>query len=214
MSRYKIITDDNTQEFDDQEQFENIKDLLDEKGREYEVETPETRADGMGETVDAEVVEHTDGSAEPAEPTTAVEKNESEEIAVDESDLDAIDQLGDSLGTDPLDILPEHMVDTIQGQPAVNKRGYAMIAERYGIEVSADIEVYPWENEEGRCVARATAVTEDGREYSGWATASADDGDMNDQIIELAETRALKRGVSWASGVGIVSYQEMAGELE
>lgn len=37
---------------------------------------------------------------------------------------------------------------------------------------------------------------------------------MPDQIIELAETRALKRATSWASGVGIVSYQELMNELQ
>jgi hypothetical protein len=106
------------------------------------------------------------------------------------------------------------MVDDIQGKPAVNKRGYAMIAERYNIQTSAEIVQFPWDNSEGRCVAHATAVTEDGKEYSGWATASAEDGDMEDQLIELAETRSLKRSISWASGVGIVSYQELMSELE
>lgn len=58
------------------------------------------------------------------------------------------------------------------------------------------------------------AVTEDGKEYQDYATASADDGDMEDQIIELASTRALKRCVGWASGLGIVSYQELTNQLE
>lgn len=132
----------------------------------------------------------------------------------DTPDTEALDELGESLETDPLSILPGHMVDSIQGQPAVNKRGYAMIAERYGIEASADVVQLPWENEEGRCVAKATAITDDGKEYSGWATACADDGDMADQLIELAETRALKRSVAWASGAGIVGYQELSNQLE
>jgi len=172
--------------------------------------------------VEPEVVDHTeeattDGGAVQEQPTPEeLEEDPDIVTSVDdlEQDVEAIDELGDSLDTDPLSILPDHMKDKIQGQPAVNKRGYAMIAERYGIEVSADIEQYPWDNDEGRCVARATAVTEDGREYSGWATACADDGDMADNIIEICETRSLKRAVSWASGVGIVSYQEMAQKLE
>ena len=126
---------------------------------------------------------------------------------------DALDQLGESLEDDPLNILPGHMKDTIQGQPAVNKRGYAMIAERYGIAVSARIISMPWDNEEGRAVAHATAETEDGKTYSGHGTACADDGDMEDQLIELAETRALKRAVSWASGIGIVAYEELSDQL-
>jgi hypothetical protein len=150
------------------------------------------------------------GSTEVVEATDA----DGADSVPEPPDADPLDQLGESLGTDPLSILPGHMVDSIQGQPAVNKRGYAMIAERYGIETSATIVELPWENGEGRCVASATATTEDGKEYSGWATACSKDGDMADQLIELAETRALKRSVAWASGVGIVSYQELSEELQ
>jgi hypothetical protein len=168
---------------------------------------------GLHDPEDFEIVPpggaKTDGGTETVEPEI-VDHSETPEV----SETDALDELGESLETDPLSILPGHMVDHIQGQPAVNKRGYAMIAERYGIEVSAEIEHYPWDNDEGRCVARATAVTDDGRNYSGWATACAEDGDMDDQIVELAETRALKRAISWASGVGIVSYVEMTDQLE
>jgi hypothetical protein len=127
---------------------------------------------------------------------------------------DALDQLGESLGTDPLSILPGHMIDEIQGQPAVNKRGYCMIAERYGIEVTTDVVAFPWDNDDGRAVAKGTATTDDGKEYTAWATASAEDDDMPDQLIELADTRAAKRSLAWASGVGIVGYQELQGELE
>ena len=174
------------------------------------------------EDIEPEVVDHAtaaDGGAEVVEEQPTPEEMEADPDIITspedlEQDAEAIDQLGESLGTDPLSILPSHMVDTIQGQPAVNKRGYAMIAERYNIGVSARIVEFPWENEEGRCVAHATAETEDDRRYSGWATASTEDGDMEAQIIEVAETRALKRAVSWASGVGIVSYVEMTDQLE
>ena len=133
----------------------------------------------------------------------------------DAPDTDSgLDQLGESLGQDPLEILPGHMIDQIQGQPAINKRGYAMIAERYGVSVKSYIESYPWDNDEGRCVARAVAVTDEGKEYQDFATARADDGDMPEQLVELASTRALKRVTGWATGLGIVSYQELASELE
>lgn len=164
-------------------------------------------SDGGTESVEAEPVADTTVEEE-TEPQPAQEQ----EILTEANE--AIDQLGEELGTDPLSILPSHMIDEISGQPAINKRGYAMIAERYGIETTADVVEYPWDNPENRCVAKATAVTEDGKTYTGWATASVEDGDMSEQIIELAETRSLKRSISWASGVGIVSYQEMMSELE
>jgi len=124
-----------------------------------------------------------------------------------------IDDLGESLQDDPLELLPSHMIDTIQGEPAINKRGYAMIAERFGVSVQSRIVVFPWDNEDNRAVARATAETEDGKEYTDYASASVDDGDMSDQIIELASTRALKRVTGWATGLGIVSYHELSEEL-
>jgi len=161
--------------------------------------------------VDAEVIDHTtDGgqvTAQKPEPEPPTPQEVDDAVA-------AVDKLGESLESDPLNILPGHMKDSIQGTPAINKRGYAMIAERYGIEATATIECYPWDNDENRCVAKAVATTDDGKEYTGWATACKGDGDMPAQIIELAETRALKRSVSWASGVGVVSYVELSDQLE
>ena len=127
---------------------------------------------------------------------------------------DALDQLGESLETDPLSILPGHMIDNIKGQPAINKRGYAMIAERYGVEVKSEMVSFPWENDENRAVAKAVAKTEDGKEYQDYGTAREGDGDMKEQLVELASTRALKRVTGWATGLGIVSYQELSQELE
>jgi len=161
--------------------------------------------------VDAEVIDHTTdgGQAVAQKPETEPPTPQQVDDAVA-----AVDKLGESLESDPLNILPGHMKDSIQGTPAINKRGYAMIAERYGIEATATIESYPWDNDEQRCVAKAVATTDDGKQYTGWATACKSDGDMPAQIIELAETRALKRSVSWASGVGVVSYVELSDQLE
>ena len=153
----------------------------------------------------------TDGGIQ--EDTTNVQPVPTETNTDTVDTTEALDQLGESLNDDPLSILPGHMLDTIQGVPAINKRGYAMISERYGIEVTTTIESYPWDNEEGRCVAKAVAITSEGRRYTGHATACADDGDMKEQIIELADTRAAKRAVSWASGLGIVAYSELSQEL-
>jgi len=163
----------------------------------------------------AEVLaEETGEPKEKFEPEQEIPEFDEQDMKPVEESKGAIDELGESLGTDPLSILPGHMIDTIQGQPAINKRGYAMIAERYGVSVKAEIETYPWENEDGRCVAKAVATTEDGKEYQDYASAAESDGDMSDQLVELASTRALKRVTGWATGLGIVSYQELSSELE
>lgn len=196
------------------------------KGNEKEFESVEEAEDKKGDMVSLgvspehlEIIKNGEESeaqseSEAKEPEVVEEPEEVEPVEPTEDVDDALDQLGEELDTDPLSILPDHMKDDIKGTPAVNKRGYAMIAERYGISTSAEVVEFPWENDENRCVASAKAITEDGKEYSGWASASSEDGDMEDQLIELAETRALKRSVSWASGVGIVSYQELRSELE
>jgi len=95
---------------------------------------------------------------------------ESPEDVID--DDGGIDDLGESLQDDPLELLPSHMIDTIQGEPAINKRGYAMIAERFGVAVKSEIVTFPWDNDDNRAVARATAETEDGKTYTDYASAS------------------------------------------
>ena len=204
---FEVIADNgNSRTVESRAEAEDVKEDMEGLGMDVEIRQAESDGGDVAERL----------AEETGDP---VEKFESDEPLPEMDELETVDddplaELGEELGTDPLSILPAHMVDTIQGEPAVNKRGYAMIAERYGIEASAEIKVYPWDNDEGRCVAKATAITEDGKEYSGWATACADDGDMAEQLIELAETRSLKRSVSWASGVGIVSYQELSSQLE
>ena len=137
---YKIHRDGDTKTFEDKGKWRTMCDMLDQNDVEYTTTEPDTSTDG-GE-VEADVVDHTAPDLTPtAEPTT--------------EDTDAaLEELGDSLETDPLGILPGHMIDHIQGQPAINKRGYAMIAERYGVSVKAYIESYPWENDEGRRIPR------------------------------------------------------------
>jgi len=174
------------------------------KGDYDDYEAYETDGTADTEDIEPEVIDHSpDGGQVPSAESQSIPSS------VEPETTEAIDNLGESLEDDPLNILPGHMQDTIQGTPAINKRGYAMIAERYGIEVTTTIEAYPWDNDEGRCVAKAVAITEDDKEYTGHATACKEDGDMPEQIVELADTRAMKRAVSWASGLGIVAYEEL-----
>ena len=215
---YTLIdhTQDKEKHFDDKKAAQDNKAFL---VKEYgnDVEIVENTDDT--EAVDAKIVDHSTDGGQVVEPQTEPEPQQQEQDVAPtpeqmQSGVESIDKLGESLESDPLNILPSHMKDSIQGTPAINKRGYAMIAERYGIEASAEIVSYPWDNDEKRCVAKAVATTDDGKEYTGWATACKGDGDMPAQIIELAETRALKRSVSWASGVGVVSYVELSDQLE
>ena len=233
MSNYTVVDsrNNNTRVFDSRAEAEDkakgLKGLVDNPSDievvqgSYESYEDFEADDGAPETeeVNPEVVDMTEPEPEPtpADPGTpaakAAQPDPEPPQPTEKETAEAIDKLGESLEDDPLNILPSHMQDNIQGTPAINKRGYAMIAERYGIEVTTTIESYPWDNEEGRCVAKAVAITEDGQRYTGHATACKGDGDMPEQIVELADTRAMKRAVSWASGLGIVAYSELSSEL-
>lgn len=46
--------------------------------------------------------------------------------------------LPDTKLTDPLDVIPAYMIDFVEGQPTINKRGYAVIANHSDIVVQAE----------------------------------------------------------------------------
>jgi hypothetical protein len=124
---------------------------------------------------------------------------------------EVVDSDGPGLQQDPVDWMPEHFVDEIQGVPVVNRKGYCVIASRQGISVEAEPVVLPHETDHEYAAFRATATTSDGVEYSGFGSAHVDrqDGDDPHLLAELAETRAMKRATAWATGIGMTAMSEM-----
>jgi len=120
-----------------------------------------------------------------------------------------------SVGEDPVDWLPSHFIDTIQGVPAVNRKGYAVIASKYGVSVEAEPVTLPSETDFEYAEFRAVATTEDGQTYSGFGSAHVErqDGDDKHLLAELAETRAMKRATAWATGVGMTAVSELQNDL-
>lgn len=190
-----------------------------ERGRETHVELCETcgeadveivasprRTDGSGET---EVPGEPDASGDPVTPGD-LSAAEVEEMA------DSFEGVPDSLLSDPLDVLPDYMIDVVEGQPTINKRGYAVIANHFDIVVQAEAITTAGEtdHEYAEFVARAWKKA-DGPEnaYTGHATARAteDRRGVADNLNEMAETRAMKRALAWASGVGILAWEELSG---
>jgi hypothetical protein len=119
------------------------------------------------------------------------------------------------LNEDPVDWMPSHFVDEIQGVPTLNRKGYAVMAERFNVSVTSEPVVRASETGHEHAEFQATAVTEDGTEYSGFGSAHVDRGDGDDKFLlnELAETRAMKRAVSWATGIGMTAREEMENTL-
>ncbi len=116
---------------------------------------------------------------------------------------------------DPVDWMPSHFVDDIQGVPTVNRKGYAVIAAQYGVSVVAEPVVRASETDFQHAEFKAIATTQDGQEYSGFGSAHVDrqDGDDKHLLNELAETRAMKRATAWATGVGMTAIEEMQQSL-
>lgn len=114
---------------------------------------------------------------------------------------------------DPFEWLPGHFVDTIEGQPAINRKGYAVLSEFYDISVTSDVVVGPEDTDFTYCRCEATAVDADGREYRANGSAHVERGDDMELLLEMADTRATKRVLAIATGVGAVSVSELKNEL-
>lgn len=184
----------NSREADTRADAESIKNDMEELGLECEIIAPgETSTD-----VDVEEVDPVEdgGTVEPV-------------------DTDDLPDRGANIDEDPLTWMPGHFVDDIQGTPAINRKGYAVLAAHYNIGVTAEPVVRASESDFEYAEFQATAITRDGVKYSGFGSAHVDRMDGDDQYLlnELAETRACKRALALATGVGVVSAEEMRGEL-
>jgi len=120
----------------------------------------------------------------------------------------------ESVRTDPLDVVPDYMVTDVEGQPTINKRGYAVIAHHFDVVVQSEAITTAGETDHEYAEFGATAwKKEDGPErcYTGHGTARAseDRRGIENNLNEMAETRAMKRAVAWASGVGLLAWEEM-----
>jgi len=155
-----------------------------------------------------DVVEPADEDANPTpEPVEDVPETT-------ESMGDGLEELGQELGTDPLDVLPNYMITTVDGKPSLNKRGVSVLAYHYGITVTdKDTVAYPHETEFETAVVEMTVESEDGRVFVGAGEAHVDETPKH-QLLRMAETRAYKRAVIFATGTGIVGYQELMEELQ
>ena len=171
--------------------------------------------ESLGMSVEINQVKETDGGkAEVVEtPATDLREEQSEPGGDFGDELDKLSNK--DITTDPLSVMPGHFVDTIQGVPTINRKGYAVLAEHFGVSVKAEPVTRPSETDLEYAEFKAIATTEEGAEYSGFGSAHIDrmDGDDPHLLAELAETRAMKRACAWATGVGITAYTEMTNSL-
>jgi hypothetical protein len=114
-----------------------------------------------------------------------------------------------SVGDDPLTWMPGHFVDQIDGTPAVNRKGFEVLSHFYDISVSADLQVPPEDTDHTYCRVKAAATDPDGRTCEAFGSASTERGDDPETLLEYADTRARKRALSVATGVGAVAVEEL-----
>jgi len=167
-------------------------------------ENAETKADGGSQ--DVEVVDGEQPEPEP-KPTQA------DADALDEA-AQAVDELQANVDTDPLDVLPGYMITMVDGKPSLNKRGISVLAYHYDIDVKErEVVAYPHETDYETAVVEIMVEGPDGRTFSGIGEAHVDETPKH-QLLRMSETRAYKRAVIFATGTGIVGYQEMRESLE
>jgi len=90
----------------------------------------------------------------------------------------------------------------------------SVLAYHYNISVvDREIVAYPHENDFTTAVVEITVQDGDGREFVGVGESHVDETPKH-QLLRMSETRAYKRAVIFATGTGIVGYQELMEELQ
>jgi len=200
------------------------------KEREFDdkAEAAETRSELIGigaKPGDLEIIENGGGNASDSEARENGE-NQSEQntgestngakeaTVVTESEPDEYtEQLpddGPSVDEDPLVWMPDEFTDTIKGTTAINRKGFEVLAHHYDIECDTEHVVLPSETEYEYAVVKATAVDADGDTYGAYGEADISEEDMErPELLRYADTRAYKRSISRATGVGMVAVSEL-----
>jgi len=168
-------------------------------------DTPDTvkGADGRPDGMGSETTDSADGD-------TAAD-----DAAKDDAADAAEAQLDDrSVAEDPLNWVPGEFVDEIDGSMAINRKGFEVLSHFYDVDVHTELQVPPEETGHECCRVKATAETADGRECEAFGSAHVDRDDDKVLLLELADTRARKRCLSIATGVGAVAVAELKSSVK
>jgi len=171
--------------------------------------------DETEETTPAEVVEEPNDPAPAPDAEPAPDTNHQPEVLSQEEVEQYATDLDDrEVGQDPLKWMPGEFVDTIEGSPAINRKGFEVLRFFYGIDLDMEMQVDPEDNDMTHCRFKAVAYTPEGEELEAWGTSHLDRGDDPWLLVEMAATRARKRALAIATGAGAVAVAELKNEPE
>jgi len=157
-----------------------------------------------------------DSSAEVMEDAQENETTETRTAEPVESYSEELPDDGPSVDEDPLVWMPDEFTDEIKGTTAINRKGFEVLAHHYDIECDPEEVVLPTETNFEYAVVKATAVDADGKTYGAFGEADINEEDMvRSELLRYADTRAYKRAISRATGVGMIAVEELqAGEID
>jgi len=165
----------------------------------------ENYAEYQASEAEENAVAQSDGGTEP-------EVVESDPEVVDESVTDQLPDDGPSISEDPLTWMPNEFIKTVDGTPTITRKGYEVLAHHYDVQGGTEMVVSPVETDMEYAVHKASVTDADGDEYSAYGEAHASDNGV-ENIVRMSDTRAYKRAVSRATGVGTVAIEELQNDL-
>lgn len=197
----------NTKTFDSRSEAEGAVGDMESLGVDVELRPPGTDTAQQQETGDKDEKQQ--------QPETDGGKAAEVVDTVDDVDTDTLNDLPErSVAEDPLTWVPADFVDTIDGTQAINRKGFEVLSYFYNINVHATLEVPPEDTGFEHCRVKACATTEDGRQCEAFGSSHVNRNDDPELLLEMADTRARKRALSIATGVGAVAVAELRNEVE
>jgi hypothetical protein len=179
--------------FTDKSEFDDTCDLLDERGIEYETETPET-----------------DGG----DPTTVTPEPVDKEVESEDNFGDELSEAAEgarNLISHPISYLRginDKFVNTIKGKPSISKRGFRYMQTELGISTEAEV-VETFDDPKG-VIVWAKAEMPDGRSAEAHGEGYLSESDVADnEWVRYADTRAKNRAISDLTSSGALSESEL-----
>jgi len=184
---------DKTREFDTWEEAQEQKDDLVSLGA--SPEDFEIVKNGDGSDADERATE----TVEPESDTTEVELVNPDESAGETREMEYVE---------PIPNLPDWMVETVDhGGLDLSKDGCQVIANGLDFQVTADPDVKSHETDFEYACYTAKVVRPDGREFTAVGDCHINEsGKSKVDLNRMAETRAKKRAVKWATAGGIEPF--------